>query len=98
MDKKKVNIQVCYASKNSYQLIDLNLKNANILEAIYKSGILFRFPEINLKFNRVGVFGKLKDLRYILNNNDRVEIYRSLQIGPMELRRLRERKNKQKNI
>jgi len=37
----------------------------------------------------IGVFGEQVDDDYVLLNDDRVEIYRSLKQSPMELRRLR---------
>ena len=58
-------------------------------QAIERSGVLERFPEIDLKSNKVGVFGKLTKLDAPLNPGDRVEIYRPLIADPKEARKKR---------
>ena len=49
----------------------------------------FGYPEINLSENSVGIFGNVATLNQVLQDKDRVEIYRSLQMNPIEARRLR---------
>lgn len=44
-------------------------------QAIQKSGILERFPDIDLAERKVGVFGKPVSLKAELQQGDRVEIY-----------------------
>ena len=51
---------------------------ASVQEAIERSGILERFPDIDLKKQRVGIFGKLVKLDTPLQDGDRVEIYRQI--------------------
>jgi putative ubiquitin-RnfH superfamily antitoxin RatB of RatAB toxin-antitoxin module len=50
--------------------------NATVLTAIEQSGILKKFPEINLETHQVGIFGKAAKLDGLLKPGDRVEIYR----------------------
>lgn len=57
--------------------------------AIEQSGILRRFPEINLAVNKIGIYGQRVSLDTLLQENDRIEIYRPLKIDPKEIRRLR---------
>ncbi|MCG7935238.1 MAG: RnfH family protein [Candidatus Thiodiazotropha taylori] len=58
-------------------------------QAIEKSDILQRFPEIDLKVNKTGIFGKAAKLNAMLSEGDRVEIYRPLIADPKEARKKR---------
>ncbi len=58
-------------------------------QAIEQSAILQRFPEIDLKVNKTGIFGKAAKLDAMLNEGDRVEIYRPLIADPKEARKKR---------
>ncbi|MEW8625399.1 MAG: RnfH family protein [Candidatus Thiodiazotropha sp.] len=58
-------------------------------QAIEQSAILQRFPEIDLKVNKTGIFGKAAKLDALLNDGDRVEIYRPLIADPKEARKKR---------
>ena len=49
-----------------------------VQQAIELSHISERFPEIDLSVNETGIFGKLKPLDTVLQDRDRVEIYRPL--------------------
>jgi putative ubiquitin-RnfH superfamily antitoxin RatB of RatAB toxin-antitoxin module len=85
-----IQVQVCYALPDTVYLQDVIIPAASaIQDAILASGVLQQYPEIKLAAARVGIFGKLKALDYLLQHGDRVEIYRSLQAEPMESRRRR---------
>ncbi|MEW8508011.1 MAG: RnfH family protein [Candidatus Thiodiazotropha sp.] len=58
-------------------------------QAIEASGILERFPEIDLETNKIGIFGKAAKLDALLSEGDRVEIYRPLIADPKEARKKR---------
>lgn len=47
-----------------------------------RSGILEQFPEINLEQQKVGIYGKVSKLDAVLNDGDRVEIYRPITCDP----------------
>ncbi|MCU7844712.1 MAG: RnfH family protein [Candidatus Thiodiazotropha sp. (ex Monitilora ramsayi)] len=64
-------------------------KTLTAQQAIEKSGILDRFPEIDLKSNKIGIFGKAAKLDAELADGDRVEIYRPLIADPKEARKKR---------
>jgi len=55
---------------------------ATILDAIKLSGILDKFPDIDLEAQKVGIFGKVSKLETPLNDGDRVEIYRPIVADP----------------
>jgi putative ubiquitin-RnfH superfamily antitoxin RatB of RatAB toxin-antitoxin module len=58
-------------------------------EALRRSGVLERCPEIDLQRSRVGIFGRFCTLDQVLEDGDRVEIYRPLAADPKDLRRAR---------
>jgi len=85
-----MNISVVYALPDHQEVVAICCPpETTIRQAIQKSGICGKFPQIDLAINEVGVHGLKQDLDYILCENDRVEIYRPLLISPTEARRLR---------
>ena len=60
-----------------------------VLDAIRASGLLERFPEIDISTQSVGIWGRRCALDTIVKAGDRVEIYRPLAVDPMEARRRR---------
>jgi putative ubiquitin-RnfH superfamily antitoxin RatB of RatAB toxin-antitoxin module len=91
-EQVKHRVAVCYALPDASFLVQLDVDaGTTIAEAIAASGVLARFPEIDLARNKLGLFGKLKPADTVLRDGDRVEIYRPLQADPMESRRRRAR-------
>ncbi len=85
-----INVHVCYALPDTTVLLETQLPaGSTIKQAIDGSGVLTRFPDIDLSVQKVGVFGKLKTLDAVLHEGDRIEIYRALKADPMESRRRR---------
>ena len=83
-------IEVAYALPNKQLIIPVQIApGATADVAIQASGILAKFPEIDLNVNQVGVFGKLAKLDTPLRHLDRVEIYRALIADPKEVRKQR---------
>jgi uncharacterized protein len=83
-------ITVAYATPDKQVEIPLTLeKGASIEAAIEASCICELFPDIDSANLQVGVFGKRAKLSDSLSDHDRVEIYRPLQVSPMQARRLR---------
>ncbi|AIP32306.1 rnfH Ubiquitin family protein [Paraburkholderia xenovorans LB400] len=90
-----MSIEVCYASAGEQALIAVELpEGATLRQALDASGILRRFPQIDLDTQKVGVFGKLKPLDAVLNDHDRVEIYRPLLVDPKVSRQRRVEKTR----
>ncbi len=89
-DANRIKVEIAYARPGQQVILDLEVDNdSTIEEAIKLSGILERFPEIDLATNKVGVFGKLSKLTAKLRSKDRIEIYRPLIADPKEVRRQR---------
>ena len=51
--------------------------------------MLAKYPEIDLKKNKIGVFAKLAKADTVLRDRDRIEIYRPLIADPKEVRKQR---------
>ena len=57
-------------------------EDATVKAAIEQSGILKKFPAIDLEKDTVGIFGKTAELDAPLRPGDRVEIYRAITADP----------------
>jgi hypothetical protein len=89
-DEAQIRVEVVYALPDQQALLEVHVEpGATLRDAIEASGILKRFPQIDLDRDKVGVFGKLKPLDAPLRAGDRVEVYRPLLADPKEVRRLR---------
>lgn len=83
-------VEVAYALPRQQLIIPVKVAEGTTAEdAIRASGILEKFPEIDLSVNKIGIFGKLNKLDAALRHLDRVEIYRPLIADPKEVRRQR---------
>jgi len=83
-------VEVIYALSDRQVVLALEVvADATIADVITQSGILEKFPEIDLGNNKVGVFGKLGKLTDTLHAGDRVEIYRPLIADPKQVRKQR---------
>ncbi len=83
-------ITVAFATPEQQIEIPLQVEsNCTIAVAIKRSGILAQFPHINFHKNKVGLNGKIAKLDALMQDGDRVEIYRPLLIDPKEARRAR---------
>ncbi len=88
--EQHIMVEVAYALSDQQLIIPIQMPaDANAETAIQASGILKKFPEIDLNVNKIGIFGKLTKLDTPLRNLDRVEIYRPLIADPKEVRKQR---------
>ncbi|MDO8933693.1 MAG: RnfH family protein [Rhodocyclaceae bacterium] len=85
-----IRIEIAYARPERQELIELKLpQGSTIQQAVEASGLLQRYPEIELAKAKVGIYGKLAKLDTALRDKDRVEIYRPLIADPKEVRKQR---------
>jgi len=83
-----MNVGVCYAEADRQVWLRLETPEGSTVEqAIRHSGILSRFPEIDLQVQKVGIFGKLVKLDSTVEEGDRIEIYRPIIADPKTVRR-----------
>lgn len=87
---ESITIEVVYALAGRQDVARVKLAaDATVQQAIEASGLLTKYPEIDLAKNKVGVFAKLAKLDTTLRDRDRVEIYRPLIADPKEVRKQR---------
>lgn len=83
-------IEVVYATSERQEVVKLNLApGTTVAQAVEASGLLLKYPEIDLSINKLGVFSKLVKADTLLRDRDRVEIYRPLLADPKEVRKQR---------
>ena len=92
---EEIMVEVAYALPEEQVIISIKVPTkSDVKQAIKKSGIQKKFPNIDLSKNNVGIFGKKTTLDHPLKDRDRIEIYRPLILDPKEMRRKRAAKKK----
>ena len=87
---ESINVEIVYALPDAQEIISLKLsQGATVKLAVEQSGMLEKYPEIDLAKNKLGIFAKLTKPDAILRDRDRVEIYRPLIADPKEVRKQR---------
>lgn len=91
-----IHIEVAYARPDTQVIIPVAVPiGTQAQEAIQLSGILNQFPEIDLSNTKIGIFSKIIKPDTVLQERDRVEIYRPLLADPKDSRRARAEKKHQ---
>jgi uncharacterized protein len=89
-NEQELLVEIAYALPHKQIIVPVRFYSGMTAEqAIQASGILMKFPEIDLSVNKIGIFGKLSKLDAELRHLDRVEIYRPLIADPKEVRKQR---------
>lgn len=92
MTEKLLTVEVAYALPQQQKIISLQVSpQTTLFEAILLSKIASYFPEINLDTLPVGVFSKIEKSpkTRLVQQGDRIEIYRPLLVDPKEARKAR---------
>lgn len=85
-----IKVEVIYALPQRQELIRLDVpEGCTLREAVEKSGLPGKYPEIDLAKAKTGIYGKLSKADTVLRDRDRVEIYRPLIADPKEVRKQR---------
>jgi len=72
-------VSVVYAGAHHQSWVELEVDDdATVEQAILRSGLLAKMPEIDTASMKVGIYGKLTTLNNKLSEGDRVEIYRRI--------------------
>lgn len=101
---ERIRVEVAYARPERQRIIELLVdRGTTALEAARLSNIAAEFPEIDLGQADMGIFSRPLDGKampapseYVLEERDRVEIYRPLLLDPKEARLERARKAKER--
>ena len=83
-------VEIVYALRDRQVLLAFEVEGGTTArQAVERSGILQRFPEIDLAQAGLGIFGRVVSPDTPLRDGDRVEIYRPLIADPKHARRTR---------
>lgn len=96
MVSEHFDIEVAYAKSDEQVILTVSAEpGITVQQAVERSRIIERFPEIDLSSAKFGVFGKAAKGDAELQPGDRVEIYRPLIADPKEARKKRAAEGKQ---
>jgi putative ubiquitin-RnfH superfamily antitoxin RatB of RatAB toxin-antitoxin module len=85
-------IEVVYAEARRQVVLECMVApGTTVREAVMLSGMLARFPGIDLQNARLGIYGTPVEPAAQVGEGDRVEIYRPLVADPKDARRRRAR-------
>lgn len=88
-------VDIVYALAEDPYLVTIKVPSGcDVEQAILLSGLLTRFPEIDLLTAPIGIFSQRVELSRPLRALDRVEIYCPLLIDPKQARQLRVERKK----
>lgn len=96
---EEIQVEVAYALPHKQKIITMTIdKGVTVYDAARQSGIDQAFPEIDWEHCKFGVLGKTvaKPKERLLDQGERVEIYRPLIADPKEVRKKRAAQAKQK--
>lgn len=87
---EKIKVEVLFAYPDKYFLKKIELDQPlSVQNVIVQSGVLEKYKEIDLRENKVGIFSRPAKLTDLVEDGDRIEIYRPLIADPKEMRRKR---------
>lgn len=90
MADEMIAVEVCFPMAHKQELVSVRLTAGSTLkDAVEASGLLAKYPEIDLAKNKFGIWNKLSKPDAALRDRDRVEIYRPLIADPKEVRKQR---------
>ncbi len=90
MPDDKTYIEIAYATPQKQIILEMEVDPATSpREAVIQSGIDDYFPEIDKQNCDIGIFGKAVKPDHVLENGDRIEIYRPLIADPKQVRKQR---------
>lgn len=91
----KINIEIVYALPDEQTLFKKAVPDGTtVMAAVETSGLLEKYPQLDLSAVKLGIFGKLTKGDTVLRDRDRIEIYRPLLADPKEVRRRRAEEGK----
>ena len=95
--KDTIRVEVAYALPDRQAILALDVSpGTTALDAARQSGITDKFEGIDLENAKLGIFGALVAPAQVLQEGDRVEIYRPLIADPKEVRKARAARAKER--
>jgi uncharacterized protein len=87
---ESIYIEIAYATPDKQLILECYVEpGTSPRDAVINSAIDEYFPEINKESCDIGIFGKVIRKDHLLENGDRIEIYRPLIADPKEVRKKR---------
>ncbi|MGH1540760.1 MAG: RnfH family protein [Arenicella sp.] len=92
MSQHIIEVQIVYALPDTSWIKAMTVARGSTPEDLIRdSGFLLEFPSLKQQFNNnelaYGVYSQRVDQHYLLEQGDRLEIYRPLQADPKDVRR-----------
>lgn len=92
----KISVEVVYGTPVEQSLLLIKADEGMTIEQVIElSGIKDSFKEIDLTVNKVGIWNRTAKLTDVVQDLDRIEIYRPLIADPKEVRKRRAEKAKE---
>ncbi len=93
-----IKIEVAYALPESQKIVEVEVAEGTLaIDAAKASGIEKFYPEVDIDAAKMGIFGKaIKPKTHIMQEGERIEIYRPLISDPKASRKARADKAKAK--
>ncbi len=83
-----MNVGTAYDNGKKQVWLKLEVPDGSTVKQVIElSGLLNMFPEINLEEQKVGIFGRVTKLDAIVEDGNRVEIYRPITADPETVER-----------
>jgi uncharacterized protein len=90
VSNRVIEVEVVFALPFAQDICRLRVPaGTTVAQVIERAGVMARHPEIDLKKDRVAVYGRIVSPDMVLRDRDRVEILRPLNADPKEVRRRR---------
>jgi len=91
-----ITVEVVYALPERQTLIALAVAQGTTAgEAVRLSGVLSAHPELAEREPSIGIFGRVVGREHVLDDGDRIEIYRPLVVDPKKSRNARVARKRQ---
>ncbi|RCS30741.1 RnfH family protein [Rhodanobacter denitrificans] len=92
MAERTIRVEVVYAGAGRAVLHQVELaEGSTVMQAVDAAGLAAVVPGGAIDPSRLGIFGRKVSPDRVVQQGDRIEIYRPLMLDPMEARRRRAR-------
>lgn len=93
MENNRITVEVAYATPARQAILSVTVaEGTTLIEAVRQSDIGHLFPELDIETADTGIWSKAKPKDTIMQDGQRIEIYRPLIADPKQARRNRAEK------
>lgn len=93
-----ITVEVAFGTASAQWVIVCKLGlNSTVQQAIEQAEIEKHWPSWQTEYSKIGIFGRLVTFERLLQDGERIEIYRPLLVDPMTARRLRAKRSLSQN-